>query len=104
MYLDLESKSVSHSVSYDSATPRTVAYQAPLSMEFSRQEYCSGLSGPPPGDLLDPGVEPASLMPPGKAGSLPLAPPGKLLGAWWLFGKHRFLFLAVTCYQFSPYS
>ena len=37
----------------DSATPWTVAYQAPLSMEFSRQEYCSGLPFPPPGDLPD---------------------------------------------------
>ena len=42
----------------------TVALQAPLSMGFSRQEYWSGLPFPPPGDLLDPGIEPASLMPP----------------------------------------
>ena len=35
----------------------TVARQAPLSMEFSRQEYWSGLPFPPPGDLLDPGIE-----------------------------------------------
>ena len=40
------------------ATPWTVAYQAPLSMEFSRQEYWSGLPFPSPGDLPDPGVEP----------------------------------------------
>ena len=33
---------------------------APLSMEFSRQEYCSGLSFTSPGDLPDPGVEPSS--------------------------------------------
>ena len=38
-------------------TSWTVAGQAPLSMEFSRQEYCSGLSFPPPGDLPDPGLE-----------------------------------------------
>ena len=38
----------------------TVAYQAPLSMEFSRQEYCSGLPFPSPGDLPDPGIEPRS--------------------------------------------
>ena len=43
------------------ATPWTVAYQAPLSMEFSRQEYSSGLPRPPPGDLPDPRIEPASL-------------------------------------------
>ena len=42
------------------ATPWTVAFQAPLSMGFYRQEYWSGLSFPPPGDLPDPGIEPAS--------------------------------------------
>ena len=42
------------------ATPWTVAKQAPLSMRFSRQEYWSGLSSPPPGDLPNPGIEPAS--------------------------------------------
>ena len=34
--------------------------QAPLSMEFSRQEYWSGLPFPSPGDLPDPGIKPAS--------------------------------------------
>ena len=38
----------------------TVARQAPPSMGFSRHGYWSGLPFPPPGDLLDPGVEPAS--------------------------------------------
>ena len=42
------------------ATPWTVAYQAPLSMGFSRQEYWSGLPFPSPGDLPDPGIEPWS--------------------------------------------
>ena len=37
--------------------PWTIAYQAPLSMEFSRQEYWSGLPFPSPGDLPDPGIE-----------------------------------------------
>ena len=37
-------------------TPGTVAYKAPLSMEFSRQEYRSGLPFPSPGDLPDPGT------------------------------------------------
>ena len=46
------------------ATPWTVARQAPLSMGFSRQEYWSGLPFPPPGDLPDPGIEPASLTSP----------------------------------------
>ena len=36
----------------------TVAHQAPLSMGFPRQEYWSGLSFPPPGDLPDPGIKP----------------------------------------------
>ena len=38
-------------------TPRTVAYQPPLSMGFSRQEYWSRLPFPSPGDLRDPGIE-----------------------------------------------
>ena len=45
----------------DSVTPRTVACQAPLSVEFSKQEYWSGLPFPTPGLLPDPGVEPTSL-------------------------------------------
>ena len=44
---------VSHSVLFDSATPWTVAHQAPLSMEFSRQEYWSGLPFPSPEVLPD---------------------------------------------------
>ena len=43
-------------------TLMTVAHQAPLSMEFSRQEYWSGVPLPTPGDLLDPGIEPESLV------------------------------------------
>ena len=43
-------------------TPQTVAYKAPLSTEFSRQEYWSGLPCSPPGHLPDdPGIEPVSL-------------------------------------------
>ena len=42
------------------ATPWTVAYQAPPSMGFSRQEYCSGLPFPSPGDLPNPGIKPES--------------------------------------------
>ena len=40
-----------------SATPRTVTHQAPLSMEFFRQEYWSVLPFPSPGDLSNPGTE-----------------------------------------------
>ena len=65
------------SVASDSATPWTIARQAPLSMKFSRQEYWNGLSFPTPGDLLDPGIKPESLVSPALAGhySLPLVPP-----------------------------
>ena len=59
-------------------TPWTVAHQAPLSMGFSRQEHWGGLPFPFPGDLPNPGIEPASLVSPAlPAGSLPLASPGK---------------------------
>ena len=56
------------------ATPWTVAYQAPLSMGFSRQEYWSGLPFPSPGDLPDLGTEPGS--PTLQADTLPSEPPG----------------------------
>ena len=46
---------------------RTAALQAPVSVGFSRQEYWSGLLCPPPGDLPDPGIEPASLTSPALA-------------------------------------
>ena len=51
---------LSRSVMSDSATVWTVARQAPLSTEFSRQEYWSGLPFPPPGDPSHSGIEPAS--------------------------------------------
>ena len=59
-------------------TPWTVAYQAPPSMGFSRQECWSGLPFPSPGDLPDPGIEPGS--PTLQADALPSEPPGKLKG------------------------
>ena len=43
------------------ATPRTVAHQTPLSMEFSRPKYWSRLPFPTPGDLPDPGIKSMSL-------------------------------------------
>ena len=55
----------------------TVALQAPLSMEFSRQEYWSGLPCPPPGDLPHPKTEP--MTPALQANTLPSEPPGKPL-------------------------
>ena len=57
------------------ATPWTVAYQAPPSMGFSRQECWSGLPFPSPGDLPDPGIEPGS--PALQVDALPSEPPGK---------------------------
>ena len=58
-----------------SATPRTAARQAPLSMGFSRQEHWNGLPCPPPGDLPYPGTEPR--CPALQVDSLPSEPPGK---------------------------
>ena len=45
-------------------TPWTVAYQAPPSMKFSRQEYWSGLPFPSPGELPNPGIKPMSPVSP----------------------------------------
>ena len=68
-----ESGSVNHSVLSNSFRP----HQAPLSMEFTRQEYKSGLPFPSPGDLPDPGIKPVS---PALAGRLfTTEPPGKPL-------------------------
>ena len=50
------------------ATPWTIARQAPLSTEFFRQEYWSGLPFLTPRDLPNPGIELASLMSPALAG------------------------------------
>ena len=58
----------------------TVACQVPLSKEFSRQEYCSGLPFPSLEDLLNPGIEPTFLASPELAGSFfTMVPPGKPL-------------------------
>ena len=55
-------------------TPWTVSHQAPLSMEFSRQEYWSGLPFPIPGDLPNPKIEPTSPVSPAlQAQALPLS-------------------------------
>ena len=60
----------------------TVACQAPLSMEFSRQEYWSGLPVPLPGHLPDPGIENASLTLAGRF--FATEPPGKEIASWLL--------------------
>ena len=57
--------------------PWTVVRQAPLPMEFSRQEYWNGLLLPPPEDLPDPGIKSASSAAPAlQADSLPLSQQG----------------------------
>ena len=66
-------KSLSHFGLF--VTPWTVAYQAPLSMGFSRQEYWSGLPFPSPGNLPDLGIEPR--FPALDADALTSEPPGK---------------------------
>ena len=71
----MKSEIVSYSVVSESATPWTVAHQAPLFMGFSRQEDWSGLPFPPPGDLPDPGIKSRSLS--SKADSLLSEPPRK---------------------------
>ena len=68
-------KSLSHIQLF--ATPWTVACQAPLSMEFSRQGYWSGLPFPSPGDLPDPGIKPGSSTL--QADSYPLSHQGRIL-------------------------
>ena len=62
-----------------SVTRRTVAYQASLSMEFSRQEYWSGLPFPSPEDLPSPGIKPWS-----PADSLPFELRGSPPAVWFL--------------------
>jgi len=60
------------------ASPWTVAHQAPLPMEFFRQEYWSGLPFPTPGDLPNQGIEPMSLVSPALADRFfTTMPPGK---------------------------
>ena len=65
-------------------TPWNVAHQDPLSMEFSRQEYWTGMPFPSPGDLPDTGIEPYS--PALQADSLPLTHQGSFISSCaWLF-------------------
>ena len=71
--LKVKVKLLSHAQLF--STPCIVAYQAPLSMEFSRQEYWSGLPFLSPGDLPNPGIKPRS--PALQADALPSEPPEK---------------------------
>ena len=81
LFLTFEAKSVSRVQLF--VIPWTVAYKAPLSIEFSRQEYWSGLPFPSPGDLPHPGIEPRS--PTLQADTLPSEPPGNFYGPHWLY-------------------
>ena len=68
----------SHSVMSNSVTPWTVAHQAPLPVDFSRQEYWHRMSFSAPGDLPNPGIELASPVTPAVTGGFfTTAPPGK---------------------------
>ena len=73
------------------ATPWTVAVQASLSMEFSRQEYWSGLPFASPGDLPNPGTEPRSSAL--WANSLTSEPPGK---PWKIMGGKGIIALKIV--------
>ena len=87
-----------------SATPWTIAHQAPLSMGFARQEYWSGLPFPSPGDRPNPGIDPRS--PALRADALTSEPPGKHYTVFVLyflfpdshqnFLHHFFFFLSLS--------
>ena len=85
------------------ATPWTVAYQAPLSIGFSRQEYWSGLPFPSPGDLPNPGIETRSLAL--QADSLPTELPGEahmcLDRLYALLNLRSLFFFYLECVYFS---
>ena len=73
------------------AIPWTVAYHAPPSTGFSRQEYWTGLPFPSPEALPDPGIEPGS--PALQVHALPSEPLGKSQGrAWWVVNVQQKLF------------
>ena len=84
-------------------TPWTVAFQTPLSIGFSRQEYWSGLPFPSSEDLSNPGIEPRS--PSLQADSLPSESPGKLTvrkyqitnAILFIFRINMFHFLNIHC-------
>ena len=82
--------------------PMDCSHQASLSMEFSRQEYWSGLPLPSPGDLRDPGIEPGS--PELQADSLPSKPPGKQNKTFYLKIIVVFNFFAYALFIFISFS
>ena len=88
------------------ATLWTVAHQAPLPMGFSRQEYWGGLPFPSPGIFLTQGSNLHFLcLLCWRAGSLPLAPPGKPASVFVLFANcssHLFLETPVSGFALFP--
>ena len=78
LFAKVKVKSLSHVRLF--VTPWTVAHEAPISIEFSRQEYWSELPFSSPGDLPDPGIEPGSHAL--QADSFPSEPPGTLCRCW----------------------
>ena len=92
---------VSHSVVSNSVTPKTIALQAPLSMEFSRQECWSGWPFPSPGDLPNPGIEPGS--PALQADALLSELPGNSRHCnWYLFNGNILTIFYLFTYFLSP--
>ena len=81
------------------ATPWTVAYQAPLSTGFSRQECWSGLPFPSPGDLPNPGIETGS--PSLQADALPSEPPGKpqIFNGMYNLGFYLYILSIHLCFS-----
>ena len=77
-------------------TPWTVARQAHLFMGFSRQEYWSGLSFPPPGDLSDLGIEPVSPV------SLALQADSLPLSSWEAHSQFIHLIAPASGYLLKP--
>ena len=82
-------------VMFNSVIPWTVACQAPLSMEFSRQEFWSRLPFPSPGDLPDPEIQPASLASPALAGGF---------FTCWAGKPYRMRNSIFQCFQLKPTS
>ena len=102
LLLKVKVKSLSHGQLF--ATPWTVAYEAPQSIEFSRQEYWSGLPFPSPGDFPNPGIEPRS--PTLQTDALPSEPPSLLHSLYiWIIVFYYMCLLQIfspsLCFIFS---
>ena len=83
VFVSFESESVNCLVMSNSVRPSAVAHQAPLSMEFFRQEYWSGFPCTPAGDLSRPGIELRSSVSPAlQADSLPTEPQVLFVTCW----------------------